>query len=157
MLHYRFIFGLLLASLLIHSCTNGNVQQKISTEKLKEIVEKQNELLGNYFKSGDAEKVASLYTDSAKLSPDGNDFVLGRDSIKAFWKNDFKSSKLIEMKTEVLTTSGTEEVIYETGKTTTKSLYKDSVYTFTVKYVNVWLKQADGTYKLDIDFWNNDK
>lgn len=70
---------------------------------------------------------------------------------------DFETSKLLEMNTHVLTTDGTEAVIYETGKTTTKSLYKDSVYTFTVKYVNVWIKQRDGNYKLDIDFWNAEK
>ena len=149
--------ALLLFLTLIFSCTNSKTDEKISKEKMQEIVKKQNELLGNYFKSGNAEKLASVYTDSAKLSPNGGDFVIGRDSIKAFWMEDFKTSKLLEMTTNVLTTTGTEDVIYETGKTTTKSLYKDSVYTFTVKYVNVWIKQIDGSYKLDIDFWNKDK
>jgi len=49
---------------------------------------------------------------------------------------------------------GDINVIYETGKTTTKTLYKDSVYTSKVKFANVWKRQADGSYLLDVDIWN---
>jgi hypothetical protein len=45
-------------------------------------------------------------------------------------------------------------VIYETGITTTRTQYKDSVYVTTVKFANVWKRQADGTYLLDVDIWN---
>lgn len=125
-------FLLLLGLVAVCSCSDINAKKEIGKEKMSEIVRKQNELLGNYFKAGDAEKLASLYTDSAKLSPDGADFVMGRENIKAFWANDFKSSRLLEMATNVLTTNGTEDVIYETGKTITKTLYRDSTYIFTV-------------------------
>ena len=126
------------------------------SDELISIVKKQNAKLESCFKEGNSEKLASLYTDSAKLSPNGGDFVIGRNSIKEFWADDFKSSKVLEMSTDVMTTNGNREIIYETGKTRSKILYQDSVYRVLVKYINVWVKQKDGNYQLDIDFWNND-
>ena len=150
-------FFLILSILFLTSCWDNSYNGKSDIKKMREIVKNQNALLEEAFKTGNAEKLAALYTDSAKLSPDGNDFVIGREKIKTFWENDFKTSKLLDMKTEVLTTNGTQNFIYETGKTTTKSLYQDSIYTFKVKYVNVWIKQPDGNYQLEVDFWNRDK
>ena len=150
-------FTLLSLIVLVFSCVGNSSVKKMDTKKMRTIVKTQNALLEEYFKAGNAEKLSQLYTDSAKLSTDGADFVIGRENIKTFWENDFKTSKMVDMKTEDLTTNGTEKMIYETGKTTTKSLYKDSIYTFKVKYINVWVKQPDGKYQLDVDFWNKDE
>ena len=150
---FSFIAGIFLMA----SCSDHVGKTKPDLSKMREIVKNRNALLEDCFKTGNAEKLAALYTDSAKLSPDGGDFVIGRKKIKDFWKKDFKAAKLVGMKTEVLTTNGTEDLIYETGKTTTQTLYKDSVYTFKVKYINIWVKQPDGKYQLDIDFWNKDE
>jgi len=137
------------------SCKQSD--RTLTKAEMKTIVEKQNELLGVCFKEGNVDKLAALYTDSAKLSPNGSNFVIGRDHIKAFWAEDFKSSKVLEMNTTVLTIDGNADVIYETGKASSKFLYNDSItINATVKYINVWRKQSNGGYKLDIDFWNKD-
>lgn len=138
-----------------YSCIKSEV--KLSKEDMKDIVDSRNAQLGECFKSGDVERLALMYTDSAKLSPNGSDFVHGRSKIKAFWAEDFKSSKVIEMNTKVLTIDGDNEVIYETGLATSKIIYNDSLYKVTVKYINVWRKQPNGKYLLDIDFWNKAK
>lgn len=138
----------------------GSCQKKevsISKGSMKDIVENRNAQLEQCFKSGDAEQLAMMYADSAKLSPNGSDFVYSRDSIKAFWAEDFKSAKVIEMHTMVLSVDGNSEIIYETGIAQSKIIYKDSLYNTSVKYVNVWRKQPDGKYLLDIDFWNKPK
>jgi ketosteroid isomerase-like protein len=136
------------------SCSSDN--SALSKSELHQIAKHQNEMLSECFTTANIDKLAEMYTDSAKLSPNGLDFVFGRNKIKAFWENDFNTSQVIEMKTEVLTIDGNEQVIYETGKTKTKILYNDSIYTAHVKYINVWQKQIDGSYKLDVDFWNQD-
>ena len=151
----KLILNLILLATLLVSCNQYKGQENGSDE-LRTIVKNQNAKLENCFKDGNSEKLANLYTDSAKLSPNGGDFVIGRNRIKEFWAEDFKSSKVLEMSTQVLTTNGNREIIYETGKTSSKILYQDSVYTVLVKYINVWVKQKDGNYRLDIDFWNND-
>ena len=132
-------------------------EQALSKAEMLIIADQQNDLLGKCFIEGNVDKLADMYADSAKLSPNGYDFIFGRDSIKAFWAEDFKTSKVLEMKTDVLTIDGNADVIYETGKATSKILYNDSINILAhVKYINVWRKQADGKYKLDIDFWNKD-
>ena len=135
-------------------CSCSNSELKLSKEAMKDIVDSRNAQLADCFKSGDAERLALMYSDSAKLSPNGENFVNGRNSIKAFWAEDFKTSKVIEMNTEVITIDGNTEVIYETGLASSKIIYKDSLYNVTVKYINVWRKQPNGSYLLDIDFWN---
>jgi len=150
----KLFFLVVLTLLFFNSCKHTS--QTLSKAMLKAIVEKQNEALGNCFTNGDADKLAEMYTDSAKLSPNGSQFIIGRDSIKSFWKEDFKSSKVLKMETLVLTINGDENYIYETGKAFSEILYNDSVYHARVKYINVWRKQPNGDYKLDVDFWNKD-
>jgi ketosteroid isomerase-like protein len=130
-------------------------RKTISKSEIRKILHERNERLGEYFKAGDAAKLAMMYSDSAKLCPNGGDLYIGRKAIEDFWKKGMEGAKLLEMKTETLTVDGTTEVIYETGKTTSKTLYKDSVYVFKVKFANVWRKQNDGTYLLDVDIWNS--
>jgi len=123
---------------------------------MRKIAETQNLMLGKCFMQGDAQKLAMMYADSAKLCPNGLNFIVGKEKIKDFWAEDFKTTKVLEMKTNVYSVDGNIDVIYETGKSTTKFLFNDSTITATVKYINVWRKQTDGSYKLDIDFWNKD-
>lgn len=130
--------------------------KKLTKVEMLEIVDSNNLLLKKYFENADLEKLAEMYTDSAKLCPNGYNFVYGRDSIKAFWKEDFENSKVLDMKTTTTSVEGNIEIIYETGKTTSKISYMDSIYTPTVKYINIWVKQKNGKYLLDVDFWNND-
>jgi ketosteroid isomerase-like protein len=150
------LFILMLPSALFFSSCK-HTSSKLSKAEMKTIVEKQNSLLESCFTKSDVEKLSEMYTDSAKLSPNNYRFITGRDSIKAFWVDDFKSSKTLKMETNVLTIEGDENLIYETGITSSQILYNDSVYHPRVKYINVWCKQPNGDYKLDVDFWNKDK
>lgn len=128
---------------------------ELSKQEMRDILHSRNEELGSLFKAGDAERLSMMYSDSAKLCPNGADLYIGRQAIRDFWKQTMKGSKLVEMNTETLTVDGNREVIYETGKTTSKILIKDSVLTFHVKFANVWRKQKDGAYLLDVDIWNS--
>jgi ketosteroid isomerase-like protein len=130
-------------------------QSELSKADMKKIIHERNEKLGELFKKGDAAELSKMYSDSAKLCPDGADLFIGREAIRNFWNNAMEGSTLQEMNTQTLTVDGDANVIYETGKTTTKILIKDSVYTSTVKFANVWRKQTDGTYLLDVDIWNS--
>jgi ketosteroid isomerase-like protein len=150
----KLFFLMVLTIFLVSSCKKSSLT--LAKAKMRAIVEQQNEALGNCFTKGDADKLAEMYTDSAKLSPNGSRFIIGRDSIKSFWKEDFKSSKVLKMETLVLTINGDENYIYETGKAFSEILYNDTVYHARVKYINVWRKQPNGDYKLDVDFWNKD-
>lgn len=141
------LYGLLMA------CTSQPKQP--DTAHLKKLVDAANQQLGRYFELGNPDSLAGMYTAGAKLCPNGADFVVGREDIRAFWKKDLSSgSKILEMRTETLTVDGTADVVYETGRTFLKLAEKDSIYHSSVKYCNVWRLQPDGSYKLDVDIWN---
>ena len=131
---------------------------KLSDAELKEIIHQQNEKLEAAFKAGDVEQLALLYSPDAKLSADGEENIYkGRDAIKKFWEAAIKGTELVDMETNTLSIDASGDVVYETGKVTNKVRYQDSVYVSTAKYVNVWRKQPDGSYLLDVDTWNEAK
>jgi ketosteroid isomerase-like protein len=151
----KIIIAICIAILTVSACSMK--QGDLTKAEMRKIVDDNNLKLKEYFEKQDIENLANMYCDSAKLSPNGGNFVIGRDSIKAFWAEDFKTSKVLDMQTNTLTVNGNSNVIYETGKTTSKILYMDSVYIPTVKFINVWVKQANGKFLLDVDFWNKDE
>ena len=142
-----------LFSMLLLACQDQN----LSKDEMSGIVKAGNDRLGYLFKKGDADSLALMYTSEAKLSLNGYDFTMGRLAIQQLWKDDMINSHVQEMNTQTITVDGTKELIYETGKTSLKLTYKDSVITTTVKYCNIWRLQSDGSYKLDVDFSNSDK
>ena len=131
--------------------------QSLSQEEMMRTVNLGNDRLTYLFKKGDADSLALMYTSEAKLSLNGYDFSNGRNAIHQLWKEDMVNSKVLEMTTKTLTVDGNKEVIYETGKTLLKLTFKDSVFTTSIKYCNIWRWQPDGSYKLDVDFSNADK
>ena len=132
-------------------------QQTLSKDEMTKIVNAGNDRLGYLFKKGDADSLALMYTTDAQLSLNGYDFATGKDTIHKLWKEDMSTSKVLEMTTQTLTVEGTKDIIYETGKTILKLSYKDSTFTTSVKYCNIWRQQPDGPYKLAVDFSNSDK
>jgi ketosteroid isomerase-like protein len=142
-----------LALCLLCACS-GQPKQTDATQ-LKQLVHEANQRLGKFFELGNADSLAGMYTVGAKLCPNGTDFVTGREQIRAFWKKDLSSgAKILEMRTETFTVDGTPEVVYETGKTFLKIAEKDSTYHSSVKYCNIWRRQPNGSYQLDVDIWN---
>jgi ketosteroid isomerase-like protein len=132
-------------------------KQSLSKEEMTKIVKERNDRLAYLFIKGDADSLALMYTSEAKLSLNGYDFANGRNSIHQLWKEDMINSKVLEMTTNTLTVNGNLDAIYETGKTQLKLTFKDSIFNTTVKYCNIWRKQANGSYLLDVDFSNADK
>ncbi|HEY9047922.1 MAG TPA: nuclear transport factor 2 family protein [Ohtaekwangia sp.] len=142
--------------LLVVLCSCG--EKKLSVEEMRAILHERNETLGKLFKEGNADKLVTMYTDSAKLCPNGAfEIYIGKKAIRKFWGDAMEGSELLDMKTETLSVDGSEGIIYETGRTTTRTKYQDSVYVSEVKFANVWKRQSDGTYLLDVDIWNSIK
>lgn len=131
--------------------------QSLSKEEMTTIVKERNDRLGYLFMKGDADSLALMYTSEAKLSLNAYDFANGRNSILQLWKEDMLNSKVLEITTNTMTVDGNADVIYETGKTRLKLTFRDSIFNTTVKYCNIWRRQADGAYLLDVDFSNADK
>jgi ketosteroid isomerase-like protein len=124
---------------------------------MKKIAEENNARLEKSFLAGNVDSLIQMYSPDARLCPNGDTFYVGRDAIYNFWKADMASSVTLAMHTNTMSVSGNTDVIYETGITHVESKSKsDTVITKSaVKFINVWKRQPDNSYKLAIDFWNS--
>ncbi|HQQ96653.1 MAG TPA: nuclear transport factor 2 family protein [Cyclobacteriaceae bacterium] len=122
---------------------------------MKRIVELHNRQLEQAFRNQDLDALAKIYAPNARLCPDGDRFYVGIDEILKFWSQDFSVSRVTQMSTQTWSVAGNEDVIYETGITQVTSVNSGAVHQNSVKYINVWTRHTDNTYKLTIDFWNN--
>ncbi len=106
---------------------------------------------GEVFSSGDAAALASLYTEDAWLISQTGDMFKGRERVEAFWAGAFQMG----MKEVVLTTVDVmrmDDMVGEFGKAdlTIKPEGQDEIKDVG-KYLVIWKKAADGTWKLYAD------
>jgi uncharacterized protein (TIGR02246 family) len=106
---------------------------------------------GEVFRSGDSAALASLYTEDAWLMTPSREIFKGREGIEASFAGFFQSG----MKEVVLTTVDVmrmDDMVGEFGKAelTIKPEGQDEIKTI-AKYLVIWKKAADGTWKLHAD------
>jgi uncharacterized protein (TIGR02246 family) len=108
------------------------------------------------FNRGDGAAVGALYTEDAAILPPDAARVDGKEAIGKFWQSAIDAGlKDLDLQTvEVL--DGTDLAV-EVGKvslTTTGSVGKE--VPVAGKYVVVWQRGDDGTWRLHRDIWNLD-
>lgn len=147
-------FSLLIASLMMANGAWQSRSSKLTREEMLRIVTANDEKFGVGFRTANATMIAELYTDNAKFCPPDDRAYQGKERIHEYWRQSLKFIK--DMSFTVHSVEGNDNIIYETGSTKTKISYNDSTYFTHEKYVNVWARQADGSFKLDVDIWNAD-
>jgi len=104
---------------------------------------------------GDSASLGAMYTSDAILFPPGEEMVRGSAAIGQFWKKTHESG----VASAKLTTTDVErsgDIAYETGKVELVIRAEgkpDS--SASAKYLVVWKRQDDGTWKLHRDIWND--
>jgi uncharacterized protein (TIGR02246 family) len=118
-------------------------------------IEAANAKFSEAFARGDAKALAAMYTIDAIVFPPDSETVRGNQAIGEFWK----TTRTSGVQSAVLTTvdvGRSGDVAYESGKVTLtiKSEGKEPT-TAMSKYVVVWMRQPDGSWKLHRDIWNS--
>jgi uncharacterized protein (TIGR02246 family) len=104
----------------------------------------------------DVDKTVSFYSDDAVVMPPNGPRATTKEAIRALWKDlltdasiSWKTKKVeVAQSGDLACLSGTYEVTLNdpTGKSVNDR----------GKYVEVWEKQTDGTWKCGADIWNSD-
>jgi uncharacterized protein (TIGR02246 family) len=117
-------------------------------------IEKQNAAFSAAFARGDAAALAAAYTDDAIVLPPDAEMVRGKAGIEALWKGLISAgAKSLALTTVDVQSSGALAV--ETGTGILKIQPSGAAeQTQSAKYVVVWKRQADGSWKLHRDMWN---
>jgi uncharacterized protein (TIGR02246 family) len=160
---FLMMFVLILSVFLI-SCkgTQEQVEQLEQEEpvpvmdmaQVRQSIEEANVKLGDAVRAGDAAALAGLYTEDAKLLPPNSEMIQGREGVEAFWAGGIQMG----IKDVVLTTvdiMGMGDMVCEIGKATVTLQPEEGEAMEDIgKYVVIWKKTADGTWKLHVDIWN---
>ena len=142
---------LLGTSLVQLSCSRP---ETFDTAQIRKSIEEVNAKYSEAIKEGNLAGAVAGYTDDATMiSPDGEP-IKGKQAIEQYYRTLFQMG----MKEVVLTTievEGSGGTVYEIGETRVRiqpegqEAIQDSS-----KYLVIWKRQADGTWKVHADIWN---
>ena len=123
------ITSALLIVMLLTLCSKSNTENNYLEVRHK--IENMNAEFETAYKSGDAEKVASLATEDAIISPIDLPDIKGREAIKSLLSNFFQSSTVISYDLNV------EEF----------ERYKDTIYD---RGTYIWISQQEGKSEVKV-------
>ena len=150
---FRFlIFSL---TLFIASCLQREPHPDtfISKAEMLKIVRNNDDKFSEGVRTKNANLLADIYSDSAQYVQPGRTIIVGKDSIRNDWQNFILlKEKPVDLILNVREVRGNREIIYETGNGFTLLSYSSR---WKFNYVNVWRLQTDGSYKLEIDTYND--
>jgi uncharacterized protein (TIGR02246 family) len=143
-----FVLGTLLTQL---SC---NKPETFDAGQIRKSIEEVNAKYSEAIQKGNLADAVALYTDDATMVPPDGGLIKGKQAIEEYYRTLFQMG----MKEVVLTTievEGSGGTVYEIGKTRVRiqpegqEAIQDSS-----KYLVIWKRQADGTWKVHVDIWN---
>ena len=106
------------------------------------------------FNRGDGAAVATHYAEDAAVFPPDAPRVDGRANIQGFWQGAIKAG-LRDLTLKAVEVHGTGDMAYEVGEVSYSAPDSSGQRkTATGKYIVVWKKQQDGTWRLYRDIWN---
>jgi len=154
---YRSLIAIPVISIVMISSCRESKQPGlfISREEMIDMVKKNDDKFSEGIRTKDVNLLADIYSDSAQYVIPKRGIIEGKDSIKKDWENFIALKEHpIDLVLHAHDVRGNHEIIYETGDGFTL-LADSSRWSF--NYVNVWRLQNDGTYKLEIDTFNDAK
>jgi ketosteroid isomerase-like protein len=106
------------------------------------------------YKRGDFQTIGMMYDEHAIAFPPDADMVMGRQAIQDLWKS-ASDSGVKSLDLTVLGAESSGNYMIETGRALLRVQPAGKPETTqSVKYVVVWKKQKDGSWKIYRDIWN---
>jgi uncharacterized protein (TIGR02246 family) len=106
------------------------------------------------FNSGNAAAVAELYTEDAAVLPPGGKRVDGRKGVGEFWQGAIKGG-VKNLSLKAIEVEERADFAYEVGAFTLDMPSEGGgLATVAGKYVVIWKKGSDGSWRLHRDIWN---
>lgn len=139
-------------TLLILAC--GPQQPAVDPATVGDAIEQAGGRFADLFNRGAIDTLATMYTPDAMVLPPNSDPVRGLDSIRTFWAGARQQGlKAVELRTTDVAVSG--DFAIETGAyTLTIQPGSGPAVTDRGKYVVVWRRQPNGSWKLFRDIFN---
>ena len=130
--------------------------QAPKADALRARLEKMGKDFADAYNRGDDKAVAAFYAEDAVVMPPDSDFVKGRPAIEAAWKGAHEAG-MKNMMLEITDVESDGTYVIETGKATAdiQPAGQEAAKPESYKYVVVWKKQKDGSWKIIRDIYNS--
>ena len=147
-------------SLLMLAVTYGYGQKLSDASPMKQKIQSLNNKLAQAMIEKDENLILSYYTEDAVSLPNYNPMLNGIDAIKKYQHEGEAMGN--EIKSMNFVTQSVEEqgdALIEVGSYDITMFVKnmDREIRDQGKYLTIWKKQADGTYKMAYEVWNSDE
>jgi len=143
---------------MIQAFTVGSGSVPIGSGMVRQMIERSGVEFAMAVNQGNSASIAAFYADNARLLPPGAPMIEGRQNLQAFWQSfiDTTVSRRLDLKPLEIKVQG--NLAYETGTYMFQFQLQDQsqMVTETGKYVTLWERQADGSWKIIVDTWNTD-
>ena|ERR1700722_8790898 len=145
-----------IAAFIAQGCGTEAPKDTRATDEIA--IRQQSMAWSNAAQSRDLDKILSFYAPDAVVLPDDAPIALTKDANRTQWQNIVGNKNLtLSWKTTAVGVAKSGDMAYEYGAYTLDIIGKDGqATTQTGKYVLVWKKQADGSWKVAIDTDNSD-
>jgi len=138
-------------SLGLFSCTKPEPFDVVDAKKS---IEAEISKYSKAIQEGNVAGVVAAYTDDAVMLPPGGDMIKGKKAIEELYTK-FLQTGMKEVALTTVEVGGSGDTAYEIGKTKVRIQPEgQQVMTDSTKYLVVWKRQADGTWKVHVDIWN---
>jgi len=152
--NYSFILVFVLCFVLL--CCAPPQKEKLDLAQIRKAIEEQEHKFVEAALGGDATAAAALFTEDTFLLPPNSELLQGKQATEAFWQAAWAQMKITEFDITTEDLYGSGDVVYEVGKYTLKfQLEGQGNFEEKGKYVLIWKKMADGTWKRHVDIWNS--
>lgn len=151
--------GWMLIIILFLVISAGSTKAQGDKETLMKKVEGWNKTFCKAMVEGDSETMLSFYAEDAYSLPSYSRMMVGKNSIREGMMMDEKAGtkfKSFNLVTKDLWTSG--DLLCEVGTYTFSMIIPNSPNTYNDygKYITIYQKQKDGSWKIKADMWNTD-
>jgi uncharacterized protein (TIGR02246 family) len=136
------------------SCTQQ--QSEFDSASARKAIEDANSKMSSYVAKGDSVDFANLYTDDTIVLPPNSNIVQGHDAIESYWGSTLRLGK-VNVQLTVKNVFGAGNIAVETGNYDIKIQPEGATPMMDHgKYMVIWEKQNDNSWKLKRDMWSND-
>jgi ketosteroid isomerase-like protein len=151
------IFGgisiVVMLSLLVFSCAPKPAP--FNAAEVRKGIEIMVAKFGEDLVKGDAAAASMVYAEDATVCPPNSPPLKGRKAFQDWFGGQLQSGlKVMDAKLVVESVDGDGTVAYETGRFTEQFEIAGKAIADTGKYLAVWRKLADGSWKVQAEAWN---
>ena len=134
-------------------CATTTQQPVSALDSARTGIEEGNRLLIAAVQVGNGDRVATVFTDDATILPFRQaGLIVGRAAIAEYWGKRLATSRMLEFELRTLSVDASGNLAYEIGTNRIRSQTGSfEPVTVTGRYLAVWRRGADGTWRIQAD------